>query len=87
MEAARLLGRARGERRALRKRLKAQAHREISKSSTALLGTVRVSTHPDVDFVVSAIVGVAGLEATYEAVKAGKTRAWPIKNAWSPPAN
>src|SRR6201987_829388 len=35
-------------------------------------GTVRVSTHPDVDFVVSAIVGVAGLEATYEAVKAGK---------------
>src|SRR5437660_8265719 len=36
-------------------------------------GTVRVSTHPEVDFVVSAIVGVAGLEATYEAVKAGKT--------------
>jgi 1-deoxy-D-xylulose-5-phosphate reductoisomerase len=36
-------------------------------------GTVRVSTHPEADFVVSAIVGVAGLEATYEAVKAGKT--------------
>lgn len=36
-------------------------------------GTVKVSTHPDADFVVSAIVGVAGLEATYEAVKAGKT--------------
>ncbi|MGZ4815108.1 MAG: 1-deoxy-D-xylulose-5-phosphate reductoisomerase [Terriglobales bacterium] len=35
-------------------------------------GTVRVATHPDVDFVVSAIVGVAGLEATYEGVKAGK---------------
>ena len=35
-------------------------------------GTVRVATHPDVDFVVSAIVGVSGLEATYEAVKAGK---------------
>lgn len=35
-------------------------------------GTVRVATHPDVDFVVSAIVGVAGLEATYEAVCAGK---------------
>jgi 1-deoxy-D-xylulose-5-phosphate reductoisomerase len=35
-------------------------------------GAVRVATHPDVDFVVSAIVGVAGLEATYEAVKAGK---------------
>ena len=36
-------------------------------------GTVRVATHPKVDFVVSAIVGVAGLEATYEAVKAGKS--------------
>jgi 1-deoxy-D-xylulose-5-phosphate reductoisomerase len=35
-------------------------------------GTVQVSTHPDADFVVSAIVGVAGLEATYEAVRAGK---------------
>ena len=35
-------------------------------------GTVRVATHPEVDFVVSAIVGVSGLEATYEAVKAGK---------------
>jgi len=36
-------------------------------------GTVRVATLPEADFVVSAIVGVAGLEATYEAVKAGKT--------------
>ena len=36
-------------------------------------GTVKVSTHPDADFVVSAIVGVAGLEATCEAVKAGKS--------------
>jgi len=36
-------------------------------------GTVLVATHPQADFVVSAIVGVAGLEATYEAVKAGKT--------------
>ena len=35
-------------------------------------GTIAVATHPEVDFVVSAIVGVAGLEATYEAVKAGK---------------
>ena len=35
-------------------------------------GTVRVATHAEVDFVVSAIVGVAGLDATYEAVKAGK---------------
>ncbi|SEB59030.1 1-deoxy-D-xylulose-5-phosphate reductoisomerase [Terriglobus roseus] len=36
-------------------------------------GTVRVATLPEVDFVVSAIVGVAGLEATYAAVNAGKT--------------
>ena len=36
-------------------------------------GTVRVATLPEVDFVVSAIVGVAGLEATYAAVFAGKT--------------
>jgi 1-deoxy-D-xylulose-5-phosphate reductoisomerase len=35
-------------------------------------GTVRVATHPGADFVVSAIVGVAGLKATYEAVRAGK---------------
>ena len=35
-------------------------------------GAVSVATHPEVDFVVSAIVGVAGLEATYEAVRAGK---------------
>src|SRR5258708_16410131 len=35
-------------------------------------GTVRVATHAEVDFVVSAIVGVAGLKATYEAVRAAK---------------
>jgi 1-deoxy-D-xylulose-5-phosphate reductoisomerase len=35
-------------------------------------GTVAAATHAEVDFVVSAIVGVAGLAATYEAVKAGK---------------
>ena len=36
-------------------------------------GSIHVATLPEVDFVVSAIVGVAGLEATYAAVKAGKT--------------
>ena len=36
-------------------------------------GTVQVATLKEVDFVVSAIVGVAGLEATYAAVQAGKT--------------
>jgi 1-deoxy-D-xylulose-5-phosphate reductoisomerase len=35
-------------------------------------GSVRAATLPEVDFVVSAIVGVAGLEATYAAVLAGK---------------
>ena len=35
-------------------------------------GAVRAATLPQVDFVVSAIVGVAGLEATHAAVSAGK---------------
>ena len=35
-------------------------------------GTVACSTHREANFVVSAIVGVAGLEATYEAILAGK---------------
>ncbi len=35
-------------------------------------GTVECATLDEVDFVVSAIVGVGGLKATYEAVKAGK---------------
>jgi 1-deoxy-D-xylulose-5-phosphate reductoisomerase len=35
-------------------------------------GTVECSTHPKADFVVSAIVGVAGLEATHAAILAGK---------------
>jgi 1-deoxy-D-xylulose-5-phosphate reductoisomerase len=36
-------------------------------------GTVRVATFAEANFVVSAIVGVAGLEATYAAVLSGKT--------------
>ena len=35
-------------------------------------GNVACATHPEVDFVVSAIVGVAGLEATHAAILAGK---------------
>ena len=35
-------------------------------------GTVVCSTHSEADFVVSAIVGVSGLEATHEAILAGK---------------
>ena len=56
----------------LRARLKAAGVDGVEVANGAD-GAVRVATHPDVDFVVSAIVGVAGLEATYEAVKAGKT--------------
>jgi 1-deoxy-D-xylulose-5-phosphate reductoisomerase len=56
---------------ALRFRLKKEGLGEIEVVHGAA-GTVRVATHPEVDFVVSAIVGVAGLEATYEAVRAGK---------------
>src|SRR5271154_1313333 len=41
-------------------------------------GAVRVATHPEVDFVVSAIVGVGRLEATYKAVRAGQG-GWPSK--------
>src|SRR6185437_3939574 len=56
---------------ALHVRLKKNGQRDIEVVHGGS-GTVRVATHPDVDFVVSAIVGVAGLEATYEAVRAGK---------------
>jgi 1-deoxy-D-xylulose-5-phosphate reductoisomerase len=56
----------------LRARLKKEGLSEVEVVYGAA-GTVRVATHPEVDFVVSAIVGVAGLEATYEAVRAGKT--------------
>jgi len=57
---------------ALRARLKKEGLDEIEVVHGAA-GTVCVATHSEVDFVVSAIVGVAGLEATYEAVRAGKT--------------
>jgi 1-deoxy-D-xylulose-5-phosphate reductoisomerase len=56
----------------LRTRLNAEGLGDIEVVHGAA-GTVKVATHPEVDFVVSAIVGVAGLEATYEAVCAGKT--------------
>ncbi|HEY3975111.1 MAG TPA: 1-deoxy-D-xylulose-5-phosphate reductoisomerase [Candidatus Sulfotelmatobacter sp.] len=56
---------------ALRTRLKKEGLSEIEVAHGAA-GAVRVATHANVDFVVSAIVGVAGLEATFEAVRAGK---------------
>src|ERR1039458_371204 len=62
---------AEADAKALRGRLKQAGLGEIEVVHGAA-GAVRVATHADVDFVVSAIVGVAGLEATYEAVRAGK---------------
>jgi 1-deoxy-D-xylulose-5-phosphate reductoisomerase len=55
----------------LRKRLKSAGLTEVEVVHGSA-GSVRVAIHPEANFVVSAIVGVAGLEATYEAVKAGK---------------
>ncbi len=57
---------------ALRGRLRQAGQSEIEVVYGAA-GTVKVATHAEADFVVSAIVGVAGLEATYEAVRSGKT--------------
>ena len=55
----------------IRKELKAEGLAQIEVVH-GQAGSVRVATHPEVGFVVSAIVGVAGLKATYEAVCAGK---------------
>ncbi len=56
----------------LRSRLKQDGLSEVEVVHGSA-GLVHIATHPSVDFVVSAIVGVAGLEATYEAVRAGKS--------------
>src|SRR6201987_1627564 len=56
----------------LRQRLRARGLEKIE-IVDGVSGTVEVATHAEADFVVSAIVGVAGLEATFEAVKAGKS--------------
>ena len=56
----------------LASRLREQGH-TATEVVHGTAGTICVATHPSVDFVFSAIVGVAGLEATYAAVLAGKT--------------
>src|ERR1700693_4909918 len=43
-------------------------------------GMLAVATHPAAEIVVSAAVGVVGLEATYEAVKLGRTVALSNKD-------
>src|SRR5256885_29000 len=55
----------------LRSRLKSVGISDVEVTHGAA-GNIQVATHPEVDFVVSAIVGVAELKATYEAVRAGK---------------
>ncbi len=57
---------------ALKQRL-AQAGAKGVKVVFGTEGTVECAALDEVDFVVSAIVGVGGLKATYEAVKAGKS--------------
>ncbi len=55
----------------LARRLKSAGNRSVEVVHGAA-GTIHAATLPQVDFVVSAIVGVAGLQATYAAVVAGK---------------
>jgi 1-deoxy-D-xylulose-5-phosphate reductoisomerase len=54
-----------------------QADRSFFPRETELLsgpeGILRLATEPDVDIVVSAVVGAAGLEGTWAALEAGKT--------------
>jgi len=56
----------------LRERLKAQGYKRRVKIRVGVEGQVEASTHPSVDYVVSASHGTTGLVATYEAVRAGK---------------
>ena len=55
--------------------LQALQNRGVPKPPEVLTGPaalIRIATAPEADVVLSAIVGVAGLEATYEAARAGK---------------
>lgn len=56
----------------LRERLRLREHRVPLKVVAETSGQVEAATLPEVDFVVSASHGTTGLEATYEAVRAGK---------------
>ncbi len=56
----------------LRERLHAQGYREPVKIVAGADGGIEAATLPEVDFVVSAAHGTTGLEATFEAVRAGK---------------
>jgi 1-deoxy-D-xylulose-5-phosphate reductoisomerase len=56
----------------LRGRLNALGYKREVKIVAGVEGQVEASTHPDVNFVVSAGHGTTGLVATFEAVRAGK---------------
>jgi 1-deoxy-D-xylulose-5-phosphate reductoisomerase len=56
----------------LRQQLQARGYRQPVAIVWGREGLVEASTHPEVDFVVSASHGVTGLEATFEAIRAGK---------------
>jgi 1-deoxy-D-xylulose-5-phosphate reductoisomerase len=56
----------------LSERLRAAGLTRLPEIQHGASGLTAVATHPDVEVVVSAAVGVVGLEATYAAVKAGK---------------
>lgn len=57
----------------LRERLNASGHSPLPEIQHGPGGLRAVATHPVAEIVVSAAVGVVGLEATYEAIRCGKT--------------
>jgi 1-deoxy-D-xylulose-5-phosphate reductoisomerase len=57
----------------LARRLRAKGSSPVPAIHHGREGMLAVGTHPQADMVVSAAVGVVGLEATYEAVKLGKS--------------
>ena len=56
----------------LGRRLREKNHTPLPSIHHGAEGMLAAATHPDVEIVVSAAVGVVGLAATYEAVKLGK---------------
>jgi 1-deoxy-D-xylulose-5-phosphate reductoisomerase len=56
----------------LRQRLSEASHSPLPEIQWGAAGLLSVATHPDASLVVSAAVGVVGLEATYAAIRAGK---------------
>ncbi len=56
----------------LAERLRGKGMTKLTEIQHGRAGLIAVATHPDAMTVVSAAVGVVGLEATYAAVKAGK---------------